>query len=70
MKADAKLTEIEFSEKSAIVLGSEHEGISRLIRKKCDETVSIPMPGPIESFNVATSAAIAMYEYRRRFTLR
>lgn len=66
MSGKSKLTEVEFPEKTAIVIGGEHEGVSELILQKCDEVVSIPMPGPIESFNVATSAALVMYEYRRR----
>ena len=61
------LTDLEFAERAAWVIGSEHEGVSRLVLESCDEVISIPMPGPIESFNVATSDALGMYEYRRRW---
>ncbi|HDS29965.1 MAG TPA: 23S rRNA (guanosine(2251)-2'-O)-methyltransferase RlmB [Firmicutes bacterium] len=61
------LTETDFPARSAWVVGSEHEGVSRLVMKTCDETVRIPMPGEIESFNVATAAALGMYEYRRKW---
>jgi len=67
MEGNVPLTEVEFPARAAWVIGSEHEGLSRLILESCDEKVSIPMPGGIESFNVATSAALGLYEYRRRF---
>lgn len=60
------LTEARFHHRSAWVIGGEHEGVSRLVRESCDEVVSIPMPGPIESFNVATAAVLGLYEFRRQ----
>ena len=60
------LTEVEFPPRTAWIIGGEHDGVSRLVMEKCDEIVSIPMPGPIDSFNVATSAAVGLYEYRRQ----
>ena len=52
----------------AIVLGSEGEGVSELVRKKCDYTVSIPMYGKVNSFNVSTAAAVLLCEaaYQQR----
>ncbi len=51
-----------------IVMGSEGEGISRLIKDKCDFLVKIPMPGPTESLNVSVAAAVLIYEVlRQRF---
>jgi len=64
---ETSLTKVEFPSRTAWVIGSEHEGLSRLVLETCDEVISIPMPGEIESFNVATSAALGMYEYRRRW---
>ena len=49
----------------ALVIGSEDEGISRLVREKCDFLVSIPMLGPIDSLNASVAAAVAMYEILR-----
>lgn len=50
----------------AIVVGSEGAGISRLVREKCDFTVSIPMKGKITSLNASNAAAILMYEVIRQ----
>lgn len=49
-----------------IVIGSEGAGISRLVREKCDFTVSIPMRGKITSLNASNAAAILMYEVLRQ----
>lgn len=46
----------------ALVVGSEGEGMSRLIREKCDFVVNIPMQGEISSLNASVAAAIVMYE--------
>jgi len=64
------LGDVEFHHRSAWMIGGEHDGLSRLVLESADEVISIPMPGEIESFNVATSAALGMYEYRRTYTLR
>ena len=65
--AEKQLPEADFPPRTAWVVGGEHEGLSRLVRQSCDELVSIPMPGPIESLNVATAAALGLYEYRRKY---
>jgi 23S rRNA (guanosine2251-2'-O)-methyltransferase len=49
----------------ALVLGSEGTGIRQLVRTRCDETASIPIGARIESLNVSSAAAIALYECRR-----
>ncbi|MBL01578.1 MAG: 23S rRNA (guanosine(2251)-2'-O)-methyltransferase RlmB [Chloroflexi bacterium] len=56
-------TKIEFTCKSVIVIGSEGKGISSLVKKNCDQLISIPMSGKIESLNASVSASIVMYEY-------
>ena len=50
----------------ALVLGSEGNGVSQLVKKTCDAVVSIPMYGQVNSFNVSTAAAILLYEAARR----
>ncbi|MGI6706085.1 MAG: 23S rRNA (guanosine(2251)-2'-O)-methyltransferase RlmB [Clostridia bacterium] len=50
----------------ALVIGSEGEGMSRLVREKCDFLVSIPLRGKIESLNASVAAGILMYEITKR----
>jgi len=49
-----------------IVLGAEGEGLSHLTKKRCDQLVSIPQIGHIESLNVSNAAAITIYEIQRQ----
>lgn len=49
-----------------LVIGSEGEGISRLVREKCDFLVSIPMYGDINSLNASVAAAVLMYEIAKQ----
>lgn len=44
----------------AIVLGGEDSGVSRLVRERCDYTVSIPMYGQVNSLNVSTAASVLL----------
>ena len=50
----------------AIVVGSEGKGIRSLIKKTCDQIVSIPMSGNIESLNVSVATAITLFEIKRQ----
>ena len=50
----------------ALVLGSEGFGISRLVKEKCDFTVSIPLYGQVNSMNVSCAAAILLAEVARQ----
>lgn len=49
-----------------IVVGSEGEGVSRLVKEKCDFIVSIPMHGEISSLNASVAAGVLMYEALRQ----
>lgn len=51
---------------AAFVFGSEGEGVSRLVKERCDFTVSIPMYGRVNSMNVSTAAAVVLTEAARR----
>ena len=66
--ADAKQTmyQADLKGPAAIVIGSEGEGMSRLVRETCDVLVSIPMKGELNSLNASASAAILLYEAVRQ----
>ena len=52
----------------ALVLGAEGEGMRQLTRKTCDELVSIPMRGAVESLNVSVASGVCLYEALRQRT--
>lgn len=54
-------TKADFDVPCAIVLGSEENGVSDLVKKNCDFIVSIPMKGKVNSLNVSTAAAVLLY---------
>ena len=58
--------ETDLKGRTALVMGSEGNGISRLIRDKCDTMVSIPTSGHVDSLNVSVAAGILMYEVIRQ----
>ncbi|MCK1976619.1 23S rRNA (guanosine(2251)-2'-O)-methyltransferase RlmB [Jeotgalicoccus huakuii] len=58
--------EINAKGNTAVVIGSEGEGISRKTLEKCDFVVRIPMAGEITSLNASVSAALLMYEVYRQ----
>ncbi len=49
-----------------LVIGSEGEGVSRLVREKCDFAAAIPMKGDIDSLNASVAAGVLMYEIVRQ----
>lgn len=49
-----------------LVLGAEGRGLSQLVHRRCEQVVSIPQQGRVQSLNVSAAAAVAMYEVRRR----
>lgn len=57
---------IDFSGKVALVMGSEGKGVRRNVLEHCDRAVSIPMFGHVDSFNVASAAAVLCYEVVRQ----
>ena len=52
---------VDFSGPKALVIGSEGEGMSRLVGESCDKIVTLPMKGKIESLNASVAAGILLY---------
>ncbi|WP_269410861.1 23S rRNA (guanosine(2251)-2'-O)-methyltransferase RlmB [Lentibacillus daqui] len=54
----------------AIVIGNEGKGMSRLVKEKCDWTVSLPMTGHVSSLNASVACGLLLYEvFRKRYPL-
>jgi 23S rRNA (guanosine2251-2'-O)-methyltransferase len=64
--AEKTIYEADFSGPTAIVMGSEGEGMRRLTRENCDLLVRIPMCGAVESLNVSVASGVCLYEARRQ----
>ena len=58
--------DVNLMDATAIVMGSEGKGIRRLIKETCDQIVTIPMSGSIESLNVSVATGIALFECKRQ----
>ena len=61
-----RLYDADLKGPAAIVIGSEGEGMGRLVREHCDVLVSIPMRGKLNSLNASAAAAILLYEAVRQ----
>ena len=69
-EADKTLYEVDLSGPVAIVMGAEGEGMRRLTKETCDELVSIPMFGGVESLNVSVASGVCLYEAARQRILK
>ena len=67
-EGSSPMWETDFSGPIALVIGSEGEGLGRLVRERCDFLVSIPLKGKVSSLNASTAAAVLMYEILRQKT--
>ena len=65
-KADRTLYDADMTGPTAIVMGSEEQGISKEVLKLCDMTVAIPQYGNIQSLNVSAAAAVMLFEAVRQ----
>ena len=64
--SSSKIYDVNLSDPTAIVMGTEGKGIRQLIKKTCDQLVTIPMSGNIESLNVSVATGIALFESKRQ----
>jgi len=64
------LWQTDLSGPVAIVIGSEGDGMSRLVAETCDFTISIPMKGRMASLNASVSAGLVIYEVMHQRTLK
>lgn len=64
--ADKTIYQVEMKGPTALVLGAEGPGMRQLTRKTCDELVSIPMKGGVESLNVSVASGVCLYEALRQ----
>lgn len=65
-EAENEYTQSNLTMPTALVIGSEEKGVSRLARQRCSGSISIPMHGQLASLNASVSAAIALYEAVRQ----
>ncbi|MBE7008570.1 MAG: 23S rRNA (guanosine(2251)-2'-O)-methyltransferase RlmB [Ruminococcaceae bacterium] len=63
---DRSLYDADLKGPAAIVIGSEGDGMGRLVRESCDFLVSIPLRGRMESLNASNAAAVLLYEAVRQ----
>ncbi|NOQ69992.1 MAG: 23S rRNA (guanosine(2251)-2'-O)-methyltransferase RlmB [Gammaproteobacteria bacterium] len=64
--ASQTIYEASANQRLALVMGSEGKGLRRLTREACDELISIPMLGSVESLNISVATAVCLYEIRRQ----
>jgi TrmH family RNA methyltransferase len=58
--------EVKYGAKAAIIIGTEHEGLSKNWQEFVDEKIRIPMKGKIDSLNASVSTAIVVFEIMRQ----
>ena len=56
-----KYTDVDYADKKVLIIGNEGKGISPIVSQNCDEIISIPMYGEINSLNASVSAGILIY---------
>jgi 23S rRNA (guanosine2251-2'-O)-methyltransferase len=66
MDGQSDYRSLDFTLPVAIVIGGEGQGLSELVRRRCDWVASIPMRGKVTSLNASVAAAVVMYEALRQ----
>ncbi|HKH23412.1 MAG TPA: 23S rRNA (guanosine(2251)-2'-O)-methyltransferase RlmB [Solirubrobacterales bacterium] len=65
-EAERSYTDVDWSGRAVLVLGSEGSGLRRRVAESCDELVSIPVAGRVGSLNASVAAAVILFEARRQ----
>jgi 23S rRNA (guanosine2251-2'-O)-methyltransferase len=65
-RGEMEAWEFDFSQRVCIVVGSEGEGVHRLVKERCDARVRLPVKGHIASLNASAAAAALLYEVTRQ----
>ncbi|TDY42782.1 23S rRNA (guanosine2251-2'-O)-methyltransferase [Alicyclobacillus sacchari] len=68
VEAKTSLTSVDYTGPTVVVIGSEGEGMHRLVRETCDFLVSIPILGQVQSLNASVAAGVMLYEVVRQRT--
>ena len=66
MDGEANFQDANLTGPIALVIGSEGEGLARLVKNECDMLVKIPMKGKISSLNAGVAAGLVMFEILRQ----
>jgi 23S rRNA (guanosine2251-2'-O)-methyltransferase len=64
--ATVRYSDVEWTGRAVLVLGSEGRGLRQRVSKSCDELVSIPVAGKVGSLNASVAAAVILFEARRQ----
>jgi 23S rRNA (guanosine2251-2'-O)-methyltransferase len=64
--AEQSMWDADLSGGLALVFGAEGKGLRPLVRRTCDQLVSIPLAGSVESLNVSVAAGVLLYEAKRQ----
>jgi len=64
-QGDTLISQVDHDGPVVLVVGSESDGLSRLVKEHCDELVRIPIAAEVESLNASVAAALALYELTR-----
>ena len=65
-RASTSIYDVNLIDSTVIVMGTEGKGLRQLIKKTCDQLVTIPMIGNVESLNVSVATGITLFESRRQ----